>query len=129
MNHQKNKNGVIQFVLNMYLQTYFDPYNNDLNVVCNVHGINPKRYYGECIYCGREKGAKIFCNIKGHHTIFHAACGLVNGCIVEDIAGPDAEHLNRAVYCPAHVPEVIERSGNHLLKKMLKQSQKRFGNC
>ena len=105
------------------IETWFDETGNDLNGVCNVHGIRDKRYDGECAYCGREKGAKVFCSIMGCGTRFHASCGLVNDCMLQDVADPDAEYSNRVVYCPAHLPGVIKKSGNALMKKRFKESQ------
>ena len=104
-------------------ETWFDETGTDLNDVCNVHGIRPKRYEGECAYCGREKGAKVFCSIMGCGTRFHASCGLVNDCMLQDVADPDAEYSNRVVYCPQHLPGVIKKSGNALMKKRFKESQ------
>eukprot|EP01083_Nonionella_stella_P141418 435642_1 len=104
-------------------ETWFDETDTDLNGVCNVDGIREQRYLFECAYCGRSKGAKVFCSIIGCGTRFHASCGLVNECKLLDVADPAAEYSNRVVYCPAHYPEDIKKTGTELQQKRLKQSQ------
>merc|ERR1712130_232142 len=83
-------------------ETWFDESNSTLDGVCNVDGIREQRYLGSCEYCGRSKGAKVFCSLMGCTKRFHASCGLVNGCVLEDIAAPTEPYSNRVVYCPDH---------------------------
>ena len=97
--------------------------------VCNVDRIHPRRYEEECAYCGREKGAKVVCSIIGCSTICHASCGLVNGCLLQDLSEPDEDESNRVVYCPAHYPSTIEAGGHEGLKKLLWDSQDATMNC
>merc|ERR1712154_22063 len=104
-------------------ETWFDETLNNLDLVCNVNGIRNKRYLGECKYCGRSRGAKVFCSIMGCTTRFHASCGLVNKCVLQDVADPDATYSNRVVYCPQHTPATIKKTGNALTKKRFKESQ------
>eukprot|EP01084_Bolivina_argentea_P039232 72518_1 len=104
-------------------ETWFDENSINLNNVCNINGIRSSRYEGECEYCHRSKGAKVFCSIMSCDKLFHAACGLVNGCMLQDVADPDAQYSNRVVYCPKHLPKLINLNGTLLEKKRLKQSQ------
>eukprot|EP01083_Nonionella_stella_P193707 715109_1 len=43
--------------------------------------------------------------------------------MLQDVADPDAQYSNRVVYCPKHLPKLINLNGTLLEKKRLKQSQ------
>ncbi len=42
---------------------------------------------------------------------------------VTQYSNPDAQYSNRVVYCPKHLPKLINLNGTILEKKRLKQSQ------
>jgi len=121
-NVKKTKSKWCHIICVQYIsETWFD--DGLLNNACNMKGIYPTRFEGQCLFCKRTKGAKVFCSMEHCTSRFHASCGILNNCMLEDIASPDEQYSNRVVYCHKHLPEIIEASGNLELIGELKRSQ------